>query len=96
MNMSECDKCNYIFNCINYDEIFCSSNLCPLYNVEHKEVNLMSQQMVNGSHHEGSVTITNRMSNRYAVVGEPNHGKYALSEEQKKRRHERNIKNKDK
>lgn len=36
----------------------------------------MSQQMVNGSHYDGSVTITNRMSQRYAVVGEPLKGKY--------------------
>ena len=31
----------------------------------------MSQQMVNGSRYEGSVTYTNRMSYEYAVVGEP-------------------------
>lgn len=36
----------------------------------------MSQQMVNGSHYDGDVTITNRMSDRYAVVGEPFHGKH--------------------
>lgn len=36
----------------------------------------MAQQMVNGSHYDGSVTITNRMSNRYAVVGEPYNGKH--------------------
>lgn len=36
----------------------------------------MAQQMVNGSKHDGSVTITNRMTNRYAVVGEPWHGKH--------------------
>lgn len=36
----------------------------------------MSQQMVNGSHYDGSVTITNRMSQRYAVVGEPMKGKH--------------------
>ena len=36
----------------------------------------MAQQMVNGSHYDGSVTITNRMSDRYAVVGEPFHGKH--------------------
>lgn len=36
----------------------------------------MSQQMVNGSHYDGSVTITNRMSQRYAVVGEPFNGKH--------------------
>ena len=36
----------------------------------------MSQQMVNGSHYDGDVTITNRMSDRYAVVGEPYHGKH--------------------
>lgn len=36
----------------------------------------MSQQMVNGSHYDGSVTITNRMSARYAVVGEAYNGKH--------------------
>lgn len=36
----------------------------------------MAQQMVNGSHYDGSVTITNRESARYAVVGEPFHGKH--------------------
>ena len=36
----------------------------------------MSQQMVNGSHYDGSVTITNRMSQRYAVVGEPMKGRH--------------------
>ena len=36
----------------------------------------MSQQMVNGSHYDGSVTITNRMSQRYAVIGEPFKGKH--------------------
>ena len=36
----------------------------------------MSQQMVNGSIYNGSVTITNRMSERYAVVSEPFHGKH--------------------
>lgn len=36
----------------------------------------MAQQMVNGSHYEGSKTITNRMSDRYAVVGEPFKGKH--------------------
>ena len=51
----------------------------------------MSQQMVNGSHYDGSVTFTNRMSDRYAVVGEPFKGKHRLTEAQRKRRHERNI-----
>lgn len=36
----------------------------------------MSQQMVNGSRHDGSRTLTNRMSDRYAVVGEPYKGKH--------------------
>ena len=36
----------------------------------------MAQQMVNGSYYNGSVTITNRMSDRYAVVGEPFAGKH--------------------
>lgn len=51
----------------------------------------MSQQMVNGSHYEGSVTITNRMSDRYAVVGEPFHGKHALTDKQREVRHIRNV-----
>lgn len=34
----------------------------------------MSQQLVNGSHRDGSVTFTNRMTNRYAVVSEPYKG----------------------
>jgi hypothetical protein len=36
----------------------------------------MAQQMVNGSHYDGSRTITNRMTQRYAVVGEPYNGKH--------------------
>lgn len=36
----------------------------------------MAQQMVNGSMHRGSTTYTNRMSQRYAVVGEPYNGKH--------------------
>ena len=36
----------------------------------------MSQQMVNGSHYDGDVTITNRMSYRYAVVNLPLMGKH--------------------
>ena len=37
----------------------------------------MAQQMVNGSRYDGSVTITNRMSDRYAVVGIPFAGKHS-------------------
>lgn len=36
----------------------------------------MAQQLVNGSHRKGSLTVTVRMSDRYAVVGEPNRGKH--------------------
>lgn len=36
----------------------------------------MSQQMVNGSMHKGSITLTNRMTNRYAVVSPPFEGKH--------------------
>lgn len=36
----------------------------------------MSQQMVNGSRYDGSVTLTNRMSARYAVVNPPYEGKH--------------------
>lgn len=35
----------------------------------------MAQQMVNGSYYNGSVTVTNRMSARYAVVSPPFQGK---------------------
>ncbi len=34
----------------------------------------MAQQMVNGSYYHGDITVTNRMTDRYAVVGEPFHG----------------------
>lgn len=47
----------------------------------------MSQQLVNGSHYKGSVTITNRQSGRYAVVNPPEQGKHRKTEEQRKRRH---------
>lgn len=40
----------------------------------------MAQQMVNGSHYEGSKTATNRMSDRYAVVSEPFKGKHKKSQ----------------
>ena len=36
----------------------------------------MAQQMVNGSHYDGSVTVTNRMSRDYAVVNPPFEGKH--------------------
>lgn len=36
----------------------------------------MAQQMVNGSHYDGSVTMTNRMSKDYAVVNPPFEGKH--------------------
>lgn len=31
----------------------------------------MAQQMLNGSHYDGSLTITERMTYRYAVVNPP-------------------------
>lgn len=43
----------------------------------------MAQQMVNGSHYDGSITFTNRMSDRYAVVGEPFHGKHVKPQDKK-------------
>jgi len=48
----------------------------------------MAQQLVNGSYRDGSVTITNRMSDRYAVVGEPYNGLHRKlqSEAAKKKR----------
>lgn len=36
----------------------------------------MSQQMINGSHYDGSRTITIRQSDRYAVVNPPFSGKH--------------------
>ena len=36
----------------------------------------MSQQLVNGSERHSDVTITNRMSYRYAVVNPPFEGKH--------------------
>lgn len=44
----------------------------------------MAQQMVNGSRHDGSVTITQPMSRRYAVVGTPDNG---LHHQRKPNRH---------
>lgn len=43
----------------------------------------MSQQMVNGSEYSGSVTYTNRMSYRYAVVGIPYAGKHLKPQDDK-------------
>lgn len=31
----------------------------------------MAQQMTNGSYRHGDITVTNRMTDNYAVVGEP-------------------------
>ena len=36
----------------------------------------MAQQMVNGSYYHQDITVTNRMTDRYAVVGEPFHGAF--------------------
>ena len=36
----------------------------------------MAQQMVNGSYHKASITFTNRMTDRYAVVNPPFEGKH--------------------
>lgn len=47
----------------------------------------MPQQLVNGSYYKGSVTITYRQSDRYAVVNPPEQGKHRKTEEQRKRRH---------
>ena len=43
----------------------------------------MSQQMVNGSHYDGSVTVTNRMSCRYAVVNPPFSGAHLKPQDEK-------------
>lgn len=52
----------------------------------------MARQMVNGSIYKGDITITIRMTNRYAVVGEPYHGKHLKPQDEKsiQRRKERN------
>lgn len=36
----------------------------------------MAQQFQNGGHHDGSVTISNRSTRRYAVVNQPGKGKH--------------------
>lgn len=41
----------------------------------------MAQQMLNGSHYDGSTTITYPMSKRYAVVGIPFSGKHLKSQD---------------
>ena len=51
----------------------------------------MSQQMVNGSHYDGDITVTNRMTDRYAVVNPPEQGKHRKTEEQRARRHLINL-----
>ena len=51
----------------------------------------MSQQLVNGSHYKGAVTITYRQTDRYAVVNPPERGKHRKTEEQRKRRHFINL-----
>ena len=50
----------------------------------------MSQHLVNGSRRDGSTTFTNRMSDTYAVVGEPYNGlhKKPQTEEAKEKRKE--------
>lgn len=47
----------------------------------------MSQQLVNGSHYKGAVTITYRQSDRYAVVNPPEQGKHRKTQAQRERRH---------
>lgn len=49
----------------------------------------MSQQMVNGSHYDGDVTVTNRMADRYAVVNPSEQGKHRKTQAQRERRHYR-------
>lgn len=43
----------------------------------------MSQQMVNGSHYQGSATITVRQSYRYAVINPPFSGKHLKPQDEK-------------
>lgn len=54
----------------------------------------MGQQMVNGSYYKGDITVTNRMTDRYAVVNPPFQGKHmkpldAASRAMRKVRHMR-------
>lgn len=42
----------------------------------------MAQQMVNGSYYHGDITVTNRMTDRYAVVWEPMNGKHKKPQEE--------------
>lgn len=51
----------------------------------------MGQQMLKGSYYDGSVTVTNRMSGRYAVINPPECGKHRKAEKQRKRRHFQNV-----
>ena len=57
----------------------------------------MAQQMVNGSFHNGSVTVTYRMTDRYAVVNPPFSGLHLKPQderhlaERKKRWQQRNA-----
>lgn len=48
-------------------------------------------QMVNGSKYDGSVTICNRMTERYAVVNSPECGKHKKTEKRRKIRHMNNV-----
>lgn len=43
----------------------------------------MAQQMVNGSYYHGDITVTQRMDDRYAVVGEPMNGKHKKPQNEK-------------
>ena len=54
----------------------------------------MAQQMVNGSKYDGSVTITNRMSKRYAVVGEPWNGKHCNINKRKQKESDSQLREK--
>lgn len=47
----------------------------------------MAQQMVNGSRYDGSVTITNRMSDRYAVINPPFEGRHKKPQDKKSIEH---------
>lgn len=53
----------------------------------------MAQQMVNGSYHKGDITVTNRMTDDYAVVSEPLKGKNMKPQDEKSLR-ERKRRNK--
>lgn len=50
----------------------------------------MSQQLKNGSHYDGSVTVTFRDTDRYAVVNYPGEGKWRKPQDPASLQHRHN------